>query len=177
MKNNSFSTVPSSTEGIEKQDLHVVGIGASAGGLEAIEQFFANMPSPNGMAFIIVQHLSSKYKSFMPELLAKKTGMNIKLTQDGMTLQEDTIYLNPPHHYVTVVDHTLRLRPYEENDQVKYPIDAFFHSLAAAKNTGAQPLFYREKEMMEQEEQKRYESMAELYLYKMKAQQSTEICP
>ena len=71
MKNNSFSTVPSSSEGIEKQDLHVVGIGASAGGLEAIEQFFANMPSPNGMAFIIVQHLSSKYKSFMPELLAK----------------------------------------------------------------------------------------------------------
>lgn len=133
MKNNSFFTVPSPSEGIEKQDLHVVGIGASAGGLEAIEQFFANMPSPNGMAFIIVQHLSSKYKSFMPELLAKKTGMNIKLTQDGMTLQEDTIYLNPPHHYVTVVDHTLRLRPYEENDQVKYPIDAFFHSLAAAK--------------------------------------------
>ncbi len=56
----------------------MVGIGASAGGLEALEQFFANMPNNSGLAFVVVQHLSPHYKSMMVELLGKHTTMNIK---------------------------------------------------------------------------------------------------
>lgn len=79
MKNNLFFIVLLFLEGIEKQDLYVVGIGVFVGGLEVIEQFFVNMFLLNGMVFIIVQYFFFKYKSFMSEFLVKKIGMNIKL--------------------------------------------------------------------------------------------------
>ena len=61
----------------KNNDLYVVGIGASAGGLEALQLLFDNMPSDTGMAFIIVQHLSPDFKSLMPELLAKHLALSI----------------------------------------------------------------------------------------------------
>ncbi|WP_430487689.1 CheR family methyltransferase [Priestia flexa] len=134
MKNKTFSTILS-PEVHNQKAIHVVGIGASAGGLDAIEQFFANMPSSNGMAFIVIQHLSSKYKSFMPELLAKKTNMDIVQIEDGMTLQENTVYLAAPHYFVTLKGSVLELTPYDQNEQVKFPIDKLFSSLALSHKT------------------------------------------
>ena len=63
---------------------YVVGIGASAGGLEALERFFDNLPRDTGMAFVVVQHLSPDFKSLMDELLARHTELPIHLVEDGM---------------------------------------------------------------------------------------------
>lgn len=76
--------------------LYYVGIGASAGGLEAIEAFFTHMPAKSGMAFIVVQHLSPDYKSLMVELLSKKTPIPVHRAEDGMLVHADNIYLIPP---------------------------------------------------------------------------------
>ena len=118
-------------------DYYVVGIGASAGGLEAIEQFFASMPSNTGMVFVIVQHLSSKYKSFMPELLAKKTNMNILRAAKGMQLVPNTIYLNPPNQFLTIKEGVFELEEYEKDKHYNFPIDTFFRSLAHEKQQKA----------------------------------------
>ena len=74
----------------------MVGIGASTGGLEALEAFFDNVPKPSGMAFVVVQQLSPDFKSLMDELLARHTELPIRLVEDGMLLEEDHVYLIPP---------------------------------------------------------------------------------
>ncbi|MCF8233504.1 MAG: hypothetical protein K9G67_00360 [Bacteroidales bacterium] len=80
----------------------VVGIGASAGGLEALEEFFRNMPFNSGLSFCVVQHLSPDYKSMMGELLSRHTSMSIFRVEDGMTLEADSIYLIPPKKNMTI---------------------------------------------------------------------------
>jgi chemotaxis response regulator CheB len=75
---------------------YIVGIGASAGGLEALERFFDNVPRDTGMAFVLVQHLSPDFKSLMDELLARHTELPIRLVEDGMTVEADHVYLIPP---------------------------------------------------------------------------------
>src|SRR5687768_11971531 len=72
---------------------YIVGVGASAGGLEALEKFFANMPRYTGMAFVVVQHLSPDFKSLMNELLARRTDIEIDRVEDGMLVEPDRIYL------------------------------------------------------------------------------------
>lgn len=73
----------------------VVGIGASAGGLEAIEHFFDHVPADSGLTFVIVQHLSPDFKSLMDELLARHTKLPIYRVEDGMAIQPNAIYLIP----------------------------------------------------------------------------------
>jgi two-component system CheB/CheR fusion protein len=75
---------------------HVVGIGASAGGLDALERFFDNLPPDTGMAFVVIQHLSPDFKSLMDELLARHTELPIQLVEDGMRVEPDHVYLIPP---------------------------------------------------------------------------------
>lgn len=75
---------------------YVVAIGASAGGLEALEDLFTHMPLETGMAFVVVQHLSPDYKSMMDELLARKTCIPVVMALDQLQLEADTIYLLPP---------------------------------------------------------------------------------
>ena len=72
-----------------KSPTHVVGIGASAGGLEALERFFDNVPKDTGMAFVVVQHLSPDFKSLMDELLARHTELPIHLVEDGMPVEAE----------------------------------------------------------------------------------------
>src|SRR3954470_8665645 len=76
--------------------LQVVGIGASAGGLNALERFFDNLPNDVTMAFVIVQHLSPDFKSLMDELLARHTDLPIHLVENGMTVLGGHVYLIPP---------------------------------------------------------------------------------
>jgi len=78
-----------------KNDLYVVGIGASAGGLEAIEDFFSQVPRYSNLAYVIIQHLSPYYKSLMPEILAKKNNVPIHTATDNMIVEADNIYLIP----------------------------------------------------------------------------------
>lgn len=76
------------------RDLHVVGIGASAGGLKAIQELFSKIPVNTNKAFIIVQHLSTDFKSLMPELLSKYTKMPIYTAKDKLVIKPNCIYLN-----------------------------------------------------------------------------------
>ena len=110
--------------------MHYVGIGASAGGLEAIESFFTNMPPDSGMAFIVVQHLSPDYKSLMVELLSKKTAMPVHRAEDGMEVLANHIYLIPPKKNLTIFHGKLLLSDQDHSRGINLPIDLFLRSLA-----------------------------------------------
>ena len=109
---------------------HYVGIGASAGGLEAIELFFKNMPPSSNLAFIVVQHLSPDYKSLMVELLSKKTAMPVHRAEDGMEVLANNVYLIPPKKNLTIFHGKLLLNDKVVNQGINLPIDIFLRSLA-----------------------------------------------
>lgn len=109
---------------------HIVGIGASAGGLEAIEQFFDNMPADSGLAFVIVQHLSPDFKSMMDELLARHTEMPIHRIENAMTIEADSIYLIPPKKNMVMSEGKLLLTDQDPSKGLNLPIDIFLRSLA-----------------------------------------------
>ena len=109
---------------------YYVGIGASAGGLEAIELFFTNMPSDSNLAFIVVQHLSPDYKSLMVELLSKKTRMPVHRAEDGVQVLPGNIYLIPPKKNLTIFHGKLILSDQGHGRGINLPIDLFLRSLA-----------------------------------------------
>ncbi|HNA30432.1 MAG TPA: chemotaxis protein CheB, partial [Thiobacillaceae bacterium] len=109
---------------------YYVCIGASAGGLEAIEAFFKHMPSDSGLAFVVVQHLSPDYKSLMAELLSKHTHMPVMRSEDGMAIEADHVYLIPPKKNLTIFHGKLLLTDQDASRGVNLPIDIFLRSLA-----------------------------------------------
>jgi len=111
---------------------HVVGIGASAGGLEALERFFRAMPDSSNMAFVIVQHLSPDFKSLMDELLERYTSMPIRQVTGDLKIRPNNIYLLPPGGELTVNNDVLSMRPRTKDGGLFLPINLFFHSLASA---------------------------------------------
>jgi two-component system CheB/CheR fusion protein len=112
------------------QPTHYVGIGASAGGLEAIESFFKNMPEKNGLAFIIVQHLSPDYESLMPELLARHTHMSVRRAEDGLAVEANTVYLIAPKKNLQIFHGKLLFTDQDRSQGLNLPIDIFLNSLA-----------------------------------------------
>lgn len=109
---------------------HVVGVGASAGGLEALEQFFSHMSPNSGLAFVVIQHLSPDFKSVMDELLARRTQLRVCRTEDGARVERDSIYLIPPRKNLTIKDGCLHLVDQPKSQGLNLPIDLFFNSLA-----------------------------------------------
>jgi two-component system, chemotaxis family, CheB/CheR fusion protein len=110
--------------------VRVVGIGASAGGLEALEAFFGAMPADSGLAFAIVQHLSPDFRSMMDELLSRHSRMRIQHALNGMEIESNTVYLNPPRQNLVIRHGKLFLTQPDPSEQPNHPIDAFFTSLA-----------------------------------------------
>ncbi len=108
----------------------VIGIGASAGGLEAFQRFFSNLPSEPGMAFVLVQHLDPNHESIMPELLAKHTSMPVQSVVDETPVQPDHVYVIPPNATLTIEAAVLRIQTPLEARGHRTPIDNFFRSLA-----------------------------------------------
>ena len=108
----------------------VVGIGASAGGLEAIEKFFDHVPGDSGLTFVIVQHLSPDFKSLMDELLARHTKLPIYRVEDGMAIQPNAIYLIPRKKNMVLSFGKLMLTDQDQKPGPNLPIDIFFQSLA-----------------------------------------------
>jgi two-component system CheB/CheR fusion protein len=108
----------------------IVGIGASAGGLEALEMFFDHMPVGSGLAFVVVQHLSPDFKSLMDELLSRHTEIHIHRVVDGMEVEADSIYLIPPKKEMIVSGGRLLLTDKDPGQSLTLPIDVFFRSLA-----------------------------------------------
>lgn len=109
---------------------YYVGIGTSAGGLEALEEFFQNIPNNSGLGFIVVQHLSPDYKSMMVELLVRRTNMEVCQIEDGMLVEANKIYLIPPKKNLTIYHGQLFLTEQERKSILNLPIDIFFRSLA-----------------------------------------------
>jgi two-component system CheB/CheR fusion protein len=107
-----------------------VAVGASAGGLEGIEEFFTNMPADTGLSFIVIQHLSPDYKSLMVELLSKKTAMRVLRAEKGLTVEPNRVYLIPPRKNLTILHGKLLLSERDQTRGVDLPIDIFLSSLA-----------------------------------------------
>ena len=110
----------------------IVGIGASAGGLEAIESFFQEMPLDSGMAFVVIQHLSPDYKSMMVELLSRKTKIPVHRAEDGLKVKPDNIYLIPPKKNISIFHGKLILTNQKNREEIliNLPVDIFLKSLA-----------------------------------------------
>ncbi len=112
------------------EDIYIVGIGASAGGLEAIEAFVDNLPADSNMAYVIIQHLSSEYKSFMGDILSKRTSLKVFTGTDGMKVEPNCIYLIPSKKNMTILNRKLFLSENPKENPLNFPIDIFFESLA-----------------------------------------------
>src|SRR5207248_9335428 len=122
--NSSLASVSKSKSSPSR--FRVVGIGASAGGLESLEQFFANLPSNPGMAFVVVQHLSPDFRSVMDELLARHSDMPIQQAEDNIEVRPNHVYLLPPKKEMIIRDRRLLLNDKERTHGLTLPIDQFF---------------------------------------------------
>ncbi len=108
----------------------IVGIGASAGGLETLSDFFSIMPPDCNFAFVVIQHLSPNYKSIMASLVDKHTQMNVVQIEDGVQVEANHVYLNPPGMNVAMFNGCLHLMAPVKSKSINMPIDFFFRSLA-----------------------------------------------
>ncbi|MEO0974485.1 MAG: chemotaxis protein CheB, partial [Pseudomonadota bacterium] len=125
----SRTAPPESPARPEARPSHVVGIGASAGGLEALERFFSGLGDSTGMAFVVIQHLSPDFTSMMPQILKRTTTMPIKPVESGtMAVDPNTIYLIVPGKEM-IISHN-RLLTTDRSEELNLPIDLFFKSLA-----------------------------------------------
>jgi two-component system CheB/CheR fusion protein len=113
----------------ERLPFPVVGIGGSAGGLEAISALLQNLPPNLGMAYVYVQHLSPNHQSFLPEILQRKTKMKVQKVRDDMPIEKDNVYVIPAKYSVSIADGKLKLREQTKGD-VLHSIDYFLNSLA-----------------------------------------------
>jgi two-component system CheB/CheR fusion protein len=108
----------------------IIGVGASAGGLEAFSELLAHLPTDTGMAFLFVQHLDPTHSSFLVEILSKQTRMPVEEAREGVEIQPDHVYVLPPNSTVTLVDNFLHLASRETIEQRRSPVDILFDSLA-----------------------------------------------
>jgi two-component system CheB/CheR fusion protein len=108
----------------------IVGVGASAGGIEAFEGLLRPMPADTGMAFVIVAHLAPHKVSMLAEILARFTAMPVEQARDGVEVEADCVYVIPPDHALTIAGGRLRLHALPTPQRAQHPIDLFFESLA-----------------------------------------------
>jgi two-component system CheB/CheR fusion protein len=115
---------------MQPTQIRVVGIGASAGGLEALKAFVGAMPSNTGVAFIVVVHLDPTHESLMPELLAKCTSLTVEQARDRQPIEADHVYIIPPNRTLTLDQGLLQVREVLDRRGLRGAIDHFFRSLA-----------------------------------------------
>jgi two-component system, chemotaxis family, CheB/CheR fusion protein len=115
----------------------IIGIGASAGGFEALEQFISNVPKDSGMAFVIVQHLDPTRKGLMPELLQRCTPMNVMQVKDRTRVRPDCVYVIPPNKNMSILHGVLHLFEPSTKRGQRLPIDFFLCSLALDQQQNA----------------------------------------
>lgn len=115
----------------------IVGIGASAGGLEAFEQFFSHLPADSNMAFVLVQHLDPLHKSALSDILQRSTTMPVTEALDQMPVAPNCVYVIPPNRNMTIAQGMLQLTLPEQARGQRMPIDFFMQSLAADQQANA----------------------------------------
>jgi two-component system CheB/CheR fusion protein len=124
--------VSDAPDGVDKRGrtFLIVGIGASAGGLEALVELFHSMPEDTGMAFVVITHQHPTHTSLLPELLAKATRMEVIQATDGLTVEPNHVYVSPPGGYLAILRGRLHRMETETKEAPHLPIDYFFRSLA-----------------------------------------------
>jgi two-component system, chemotaxis family, CheB/CheR fusion protein len=115
----------------------VVGVGASAGGLEALSAFLKALPARTGMAVVVIQHLAPQHESALTQLLSKATSMPVLEVSHGMPVERNHVYVIPPDKIMTIRDGALLLIPRERAPVSHHPIDEFFAALAPERKTAA----------------------------------------
>ena len=115
----------------------IVGIGASAGGLEAMEQFLKNVPEKSGMAYVVVQHLDPTQKGMLPELLQRITRLKVFQAKDNMLVSPDCVYVIPPNKSMSILHGKLQLFQPLESRGLRLPVDFFLRSLADDRKEGS----------------------------------------
>jgi two-component system CheB/CheR fusion protein len=115
---------------VHPSDFCIVGIGASAGGLDSLERLFSHLPADTGMAFVVLQHLSPDFKSLMDELLSRRTRMTIRQAEHDQPIEPNSIYLLPPMKEMIIRQRRLLLNDRDPRSGLTLPIDLFLRSLA-----------------------------------------------
>ncbi len=120
-----------------EQTFPVVGVGASAGGLDAFTRLLKNLPADTGMAFVLVQHLDPRHVSLLPELLARATAMPVAEISDGTRIAPNHVYVMPPNFSLALLHGVLHLMPRPDEYGKHLPIDDFLRSLAEDRHSNA----------------------------------------
>lgn len=115
----------------------VVGVGASAGGLEALQQLLEQLPPDSGMSYVLVQHLDPTHPSALAGILAQRSPVPVQEVHDGIQLERDHAYVIPPNTSMTLVDGHLRLTTRQTGRGIPAPVNDFFRSLAETQGRGA----------------------------------------
>lgn len=115
----------------------IVGVGASAGGLEAFQTFLTAAPPDAGLAYVLVQHLDPNHESMLAELLGRRTAMPVRQIADGTAVEPNCVYLIPPNASLSIKDGALQLSDFSEPRGFRRPIDVFFRSLADDQGSNA----------------------------------------
>ena len=131
--NNLDAPAKGSWTGNKIGDFPIVGIGASAGGLEALEQFFEKIPENCGMAFIVIQHLDPNHIGILPELLQRTTTLKVLQVTDRLRVKPNHVYVIPPNKSMSILNGVLHLFEQVQTHGLRLPIDIFFRSLADDK--------------------------------------------
>jgi two-component system CheB/CheR fusion protein len=136
-KNKNLKRQPVKVTPAPSPGFLIVGIGASAGGLEAMEEFFLHMPPSSGMAFVVVSHQHAGHVSLLPSLLRRCTAMSVVEATDGMAVEANRVYLAPGGTNLGILHGTLHLMEPASQERVPLPIDYFLRSLAEDRKQGA----------------------------------------
>lgn len=128
--NDNKKNTPDKRASATGETLLVVGIGASAGGLEALETFFTHLSPHTGFAFIVVTHQQPGHVSLLPDMLNNFTEMTVLPAEDGMLLKRDHVFVCPPGKNLALLNHRLHLMETGKRDTTNLPIDYFLRSLA-----------------------------------------------
>ena len=114
----------------------IVGMGASAGGIRALQEFFHALPDGHGAAFVVVVHLDPESHSDLASILAAQTRMPVTQVQGTVPLKADHVYVVPPNRRLQITDHDVSAVEFDEPRGQRAPIDSFFRSLAGQHGDG-----------------------------------------
>jgi two-component system CheB/CheR fusion protein len=121
----------------DKRSMYIVGMGGSAGALEAFEEFFAQMPLNSGLAFVLIPHLDPNHKGMMPEILKRSTGMPVMEASEGTVVRPNCLYIIPPNKDMRILQGRLQLADFTAPRGARSPIDFFFYHLAEDQGSNA----------------------------------------
>ena len=121
----------------KRMSFTIVGIGASAGGLESFSELIARIPAGTGMAYVFVQHLNPRHGSLLVEILSKRAGFSVEEAREGVKILSDRLYVIAPNTTLTIGGDVLHLRSRDPAERPHRPVDVLFHSLAQQRGSNA----------------------------------------